>query len=46
MASEAMELNGDANRSDSREVSDFEHICRLKRAQTHPPMGRLCESLT
>ncbi len=26
MASEAMELNGDANRSDSREVSDFEHI--------------------
>ncbi len=26
MASEAMELNGDANRGDSREVSDFEHI--------------------
>ncbi len=26
MASEAMELNGDANRSDSREVSDFEHF--------------------
>lgn len=26
MASEAIELNGDANRSGSREVSDCEHI--------------------